>query len=196
MADGFVGGLYQHLLFWSGWVFTVGGAVASLWVGREYGWIGTLFAFVGLLALTGFAYQKHRQLRDAELRHRAEKDRLDTDIRAARAQAEQADRKLNQIPADILLRLEQVIRTHSFAELAGLLGDHAEYVERMLSLAQLMAKPIPLRTFAKRAGALYVEAKLSADALQYLRQDDPFLLEFKDPTALITQSALAASTPV
>ena len=42
MAEGFWGGLNQHRLYWSGLLFTVGGAVASLWVSKEYGWVAAL----------------------------------------------------------------------------------------------------------------------------------------------------------
>jgi hypothetical protein len=70
------------------------------------------------------------------------------------------------------------------------IAAHAECVQRMAAFAQAQVKPLTLRTFVKRASGLYAEAKLSADAMEHLRQDDPFLLEFRDPNALVTRSAL------
>jgi hypothetical protein len=83
-----------------------------------------------------------------------------------------------------------MIQKHAFDELTEVLAKHAEYVERIAGMTQAHAKPVTLRTFAKRAGGLYVEAKLNSDAMQHLRQDDPFLLDFKDANALVTGSAL------
>jgi hypothetical protein len=189
MAVGFLTGLNQHLLFWSGWVFTVGGAVASLWIGKEYGWIGALCSLIGLISLTTFAYQMHRQLGEAETRYGAEKAQLEADRQAARERADQAERNLNEVPAELLLQLHATIQAHSFEDLARRLERHADYVERMTKVSQVVGKPISIRTFAKRAGMLHVEGKAEQNAIQHLRQDDPFFLEFKDANALVTKSA-------
>jgi hypothetical protein len=171
-------------------VFTVGGAVAGLVVSKEYAWVGGLFLLTGLCALTAFAYQKHKDLLRAKKEHQAEKRRIEEDVRNERTRAENAERRLREVPSDILLRLEATIRAHAFAELAEVLGRHADYVARMTRLAEALTRPITLRTFVKRAGMLFVDAKLDPDPIGRLRQDDPFLLEFKNPGGLTTASAL------
>jgi hypothetical protein len=190
MAEGFLGGLSRQLTFWSGWVFTVGGAGLSLGLGKEYAWIGVLCVVAGLIALMGFAYQKHRDLRQAQEAHRAITRQLEAEIRAARERAENAERRLNEIPADILLRLEATIQSNAFDQLAAALGKHADYVARMVEMARILTRPIALRTFVRRAGTLYVDARLDATAIGQLRQDDPYLLEFKNPSGLVTASAV------
>ena len=68
-AEGFLGGLREHLLAWSGWVFTVGGTVFGLWFADKFAWIGAFCALIGLLALTALAYENHLQLRQARRAH-------------------------------------------------------------------------------------------------------------------------------
>lgn len=118
MTEGFWSGLTQHLLFWAGWVFTVGGAIVSLSLGREYAWIGALCIVVGFLSLTTFAYKKHRQHLEASRQHDVTHTQLQSDLQTSQLRAE-----------------------------------HPEH------------------------------------ALQHLRQDDPFVLEFKDANSLLTRRA-------
>ncbi len=188
--EGFLTGLHRSWFAWSGWLFTVAGTVFSLVAGGAYAWVGALVAAAGLVALTALAYQRHQELRQAEGRHATEVGRLEGELQTARSRAEQAERKLNEGPADILQRLQATIQRHAFAEVAEGLARHAEYVQRMAALTQVVTRPVVLRTFAKRAGGLYVEGRLSADAIQHLRQDAPFVLEYKDANALVTTSAL------
>jgi hypothetical protein len=190
MPEGFLTGLHRSWFAWSGWLFTVGGTVFGLAVSGAYAWIGALCAVAGLLALTALAYERHRDLREAERRHAADLNRLERDVRTAQERAEQAERRLNEIPADILRQLQQVVRQYAFADLATTLADHADYVARMVNLQQALGKPITLRTFVKRGGGLYVDARMVQPSMAYLRQDDPFLLEFKNPGGLVTASAL------
>ncbi len=190
MSDGFWSGLNQKLIFWSGWVFTVGGAIAALIVGKEYWWIAGLVIVAGLLALMAFAYQKHREKVDAEYDHQAEVQQLMTERDQAKQASEEAARKLNELPSEILLRLQATIQANSFVDLASILADYASYLERISTLMQTATKPISVRTFFKRAGILYGDARMNAEAMKYLRQSDPFVLEFKDPNSLlITRSA-------
>ncbi len=189
MREGFLTGLRRNWFAWSGWLFTVGGAVFGLWAGGALAWIGALAATAGLLALTALAYQRHKALVDAENRHAAQIEGLGTDVRTANARAEQAERKLNEVPANILMQLEALIHRHAFAELAAALAKHVDYVARMVALAQAVTRPITLRTFVKRGEVLYVDAKLSPAAIHCLRLDDPFLLEFKNSSGLVTASA-------
>jgi predicted outer membrane lipoprotein len=172
MPEGFFGGLNRHFWVVAGWVFTVGGGVITLGLGGAYSWIGGLFLLAGLGTLTALAYEQFQKRQAAEKR------------------AERAERRLQEIPADVFIRLEAVIQRCSFQELAAVLAGYADYVGRMTSLSNEVAKPIALRTFAKRAGDLYVEAKLNAQAIANLRQDDPFVLDFKNISGLVTASAL------
>lgn len=189
MREGFLTGLHRSCFASSGWLFTVAGTVFALAVSGAYAWIGALGAAAGLFALTAFAYQRHKELADAETRHAAEVDRLEKEAKTARQTAEQAERKLNEVPANLLLQLQTTIRSYAFAELAAALGKHVDYSARMVELTQAVTRPITLRTFVKRGDVLYVDAKLTSAAIDCLRLDDPFLLEFKNPGGLVTASA-------
>ena len=190
MAEGMLGNLNRHFVAVADWIFTVGGSVASLAIGGAWAWVGGLCLLVGAATLTTFAYEQWSlRRRETEERETAAQRFADA-LRDAHGRAEQAERKLKEVPADLLLRLERAVQRYSFHELASFLGDYADYVARMKDLSGTVTKTIALRTFAKRAGDLYVDAKLSAEALAHLRQDDPFLLDFKDTSGLVTASAL------
>ena len=87
MADRFSDAIGKHLLVWSGWVFTVGGAVGSFVLGQANAWIGWLAALTGILALTGHSYALHRRSRELEDRNAKLADQL-----------RDAERKLNDVP--------------------------------------------------------------------------------------------------
>jgi hypothetical protein len=189
MVNGFWGGLNRHLIFWAAWTFTVGGAIASLWVAKEYAWIGALVALTGLIGLTVFAYQKHCDLVDAERGHKLDLDRLSNELRVAESRAAQAERKLAEVPADILIRLQGTIHAFAHRELSGLLVDYSGYVSRMQAFVRACPKPVTLKAFVKRDEGLYAVAGLSSVAIKCLQKDDAFRLEFKDVNALRTASA-------
>src|SRR5438552_3606377 len=142
MREGFLTGLHRSWFAWSGWLFTVAGTVFALSVSGAYAWIGALVAGTGLCALTALAYQRHRQLGQAEERHAADRGRLEGELRIAQEQVEQAERKLNEVPLGLLLRLEATVRRHGFEDLAASLSRHASYVERMVALDQAQARSI------------------------------------------------------
>ena len=77
MTEGFIGGLYRQLIFWLGWVFTVGGVIVALYITKEFSWIAWLFVIGGFLALAAFAYQKHRDLHEVDTQHKATVRRLE-----------------------------------------------------------------------------------------------------------------------
>ncbi|HYV39223.1 MAG TPA: hypothetical protein VE988_26280 [Gemmataceae bacterium] len=187
--EGFFGGLNRHFLTAAAWIFTVGGGVAGLLVSGAYAWVAFLCMLVGIGSLTLFAYEQWRLRKQAEQQHASNVQLLENNERLAAEKAELAESKLNAIPADLLLQLEASIRRWSLQDLAAYIGDHIDYVSRMLNLASKATKPIALRSFAKRAGQLYAEAKLSAQAIGDLRDDDPFVLEFKNNAGLVTASA-------
>jgi hypothetical protein len=190
MTEGFLGGLNRQLIFWAGWVFTVGGAAISLGVGGQFAWIGALCVVTGLLALMTFAHQKHQELRQAQERQEAAKQQYETALRAAVERAEQAERKLNEVSREILLQLQATVEGQSFANQAALVAEFATYVKRMCAFEQASGRPLTLKVFVKRAGKLYTNAKLSADAMTPLREEDRFLMEFKNPSGLFTPSAV------
>jgi hypothetical protein len=189
MKEGFWSGLIEHFLFWGGLVFTIGGTIASLAMGREFAWIGVLFVIAGLLAFFTFALQKHRHLLEAQQNHREEVSNLKEDINIAMHRAAEAERRLNAIPADLLKGLHETVRSHSFVEVARLLADYARYIKRMRKLVEAEEMPIRLKSFVKRDGILYAVAGLKKEFLAHLEDDDFFVLEFKDGNGLVTRSA-------
>src|SRR5262249_55116617 len=144
----------------------------------------------GLLALTAYAWQQHTQRETAVARHADERNRWENELRASNERREQAERKLKEVPANILLELQAVIEPHSAIALTAQLSEYAEYVGRMIQFTEVQPKPVALRTFAKRGGDLYVVGKLGPQAQDLLREDAAFILEFKDANALVTPSAL------
>lgn len=178
MKEGIWKGWFQSSIQWSGWVFTVGGAIVGLLIVREYLWIGILCFVAAYLGLLALLIKIHRQFSKAT-----------EATNAAIARAEAAERRLNAIPADLLDRLQETIRRHSFVDVARLLGAYASYIHRMRSSKIADEKPVGLRTFVRRDGNLYAVAGLDKDAMSFPEQDDPFILEFKDPGGLITRRA-------
>jgi hypothetical protein len=192
MAEGFLGGLHRSWLLWSGWLFTVAGTTFGLLVVQAYAWIGALVALAGLCAVTGFAYERYTELRKAEGRHAAETGRLERDLQTAREHAEQAERKLNEVPLTILTRLQATIAAYSSDQLGRLLNRHAEFVGRMQRFLRDAPKRLNFRTFTKQTGSLYAVAKGPPEALAHLRVGDPFLLLHVGTDGLETQAARIA----
>ena len=210
MAESFIGGVNRHFVLWSGWLFTVGGAIASLIIGKEYWWIGGLVVGVGLLALMTYAYQKHqlaigaderrkREVAAAEAKLRQELSRikaehdtavLDASKRLDEAQQLQrdAERKLNEVPLAILLQIESAIRQHAFTELANMIGRYVRYVERMQSVVATQSKPINEKSFVKRGDVLYALVSLPAAVCELLADDDAFAIDYKDANGLVASS--------
>lgn len=114
MPEGFLTGLHRNWFVWSGWLFTIGGTLFGFLAGGAYAWMGASVALAGLLAVTAFAYQLHGELREAESRHTIALNGLESELRAARDRTEQAERKLQEVPADILLRLQDFFAANSF----------------------------------------------------------------------------------
>src|SRR5439155_13699462 len=102
MGERFSSLLGRQLFVWSGWVFTVGGAVGSFVQGHGYAWIGWLVVLTVLRALTGHSYVIYQQLQTT----RAEHDRLAGQLR-------DAERKLNEIPLDLLNRIRELVTPQS-----------------------------------------------------------------------------------
>ncbi len=189
MAEGFFSGLHRNGLAWSGWLFTVAGTVFGLWTSQAYAWLGALCAVTGLFTLTALAYQRQRELSELEGRRVAQMGRLERDLQTARDQAERAERKLNELPANTLLRIEEVITANAFPQWVAWLVRHAEYVERMIRFAQASHRPMSLRTFVKQSGGLFAVARAEGAAVALLRDGDPFLLTHESARGLTTDSA-------
>jgi hypothetical protein len=192
MAEGFLKGLRGRVLFWSAWVFTVGGAAVGLLLAREYWWLLVLALLSVLLALGFYAHSLHRRLGEAERRHTAERSRLQGELQETTLRLRDAGRSLNEIPARQLAQLEgtlaEVIAAHAHAELARVVAAHAEFVERMRTFATAQVRPMTPRTFVRRAGRLYAVAKARSEALPFVRPGDLFLL-IRDTDGLQTESA-------
>ncbi len=189
MTEGFGEGLRGHLFHSFSLVFTIGGTIVSLIIVREYWWISLLFVAASYVALGTFAYRRHRELDQAQAEHRREQDRLRAERQEAVQRAQEAERKLNEVPANILAELQRIIGAHSFKELAGMLVRQADFVERMTSFTRASPKPISLRTFTKQGGGLYALAKVEAEAAAHVRIGDSFLLIRRAANGLETTSA-------
>ena len=165
MADRFWDGFGKQLIFWAAWVFTVGGAIGSFVLGQAYAWIGWLAVLAGVLALSGHAYSLHRRCRELELGN----DALTGQLR-------DAERKLNEVPLDLVNRIQQLVTPQSVTDVAGRLAVHADYVLRVRQFMAAVTGDIHLRTFSKRDDNLFAIAKVAEAALAHLRESDVFML--------------------
>lgn len=165
MVERFSNSLGKHLFVASGWVFTVGGAIGSFVLSQSNAWIGWLAVLTGVLALTGQNFFLHRRCRELE--------EISTN------QAEQlrnAERKLNEVPLDLVNRIRELVTPQSFTAVATRLAAHADYIYRIREFTASAANDIHLRTFSRRDGNLYAVAKIAAAGLAHLREKDVFFL--------------------
>jgi hypothetical protein len=153
MADRLYDALGKQLFVWSGWVFTVGGAIGSFVLGQANAWIGWLAILTGFLALTGHAFALHRRCRELE---------EGAAIRAE--QLREAERKLNEVPLDLVGRIRELVTPQSVTDVAVRLALHADYVLRMKQFVGA-AGDIQLRTFVSRDKAIFAVAKIADKAV-------------------------------
>src|SRR5438874_1621055 len=118
MPEGFWEGWGQSLFNWKGFVFTVAGTLVALVLAREYWWVSVLIVVAVYLASGCYAYRKHRELLKTEERHRVELEVARLEARSASERVQEVERRLAEVPSDILNELQAVIRAHSHAELA------------------------------------------------------------------------------
>ena len=177
MADRYSDVLGKQLFVWSGWVFKVGGAIGSFVLGQGFAWIGWLAVLTGVFALTAHSYAMHRRCGELEKAN----TRRDEQLR-------EAERKLNEIPLDLVTRIQEIIAPQSITAIAVQLATHADYVLRM---RQFMAvdREIHLRTFTARDKVIFAVAKIAETAFRYLREKDLFVL-LRSAEGLQTECAL------
>jgi len=189
MPEGFWEGWGHSLFNWKAFVFTIAGTIVALVLVREYWWVSVLIVMAVYLASGRYAYAKHRGLQKAEQRHHAEIEAVRLEARAASDRVKEVERRLAEVPSDILQELQAVIRAHSHAELARVLLARADFIGRMRGFTSSSAKPINLRTFTRQGDKLYAVAKADSTALSFLRVGDPFLLVRRSADGLETPSA-------
>ena len=108
-----------------------------------------------------------------------------------------AERRLNEVPLDILAKVQSLVETSAYKAIPDQLKRHAEIIVRMRSFDNaLQKKPLNLRTFTNQADTLHVIARGTGEALQHLREGDPFLLIKTGAEGLATDAAvLTVSQP-
>lgn len=179
MAERFSDALGKQLFIWSGWAFTVGGAIGSFVIAEAYAWIGWLFVGVGLLAVTAYAVALHRRMRELEANNRKLTD-----------QATEAERRLNAVPIAVLEQLVGLVSVSVSTRLVEAIVENVRRVERMRKFLQLDTKPLNPRTFTKEAGRLYTVAKVgSAAQVAVLQEGDLFALVRKGANGISVDCA-------
>ena len=164
MADKSSTSFGDRLFTMSGWVFTVGGAIGSFVLGQANAWIGWLVALTGVLALTGQTLAVLRRCRELQEENTKQAELL-----------REVERKLNEVPLDIVNRIRELVAPQSVTEIATRLAAHADYVLRMRRFATT-AGDIHLRTFVPRNNFIFAVAKIPKAALAHLREKDVFIL--------------------
>jgi hypothetical protein len=159
MAGRFSDALGKQIFVWSGWVFTVFGAVGSFVLGQANAWIGWLVVGTGVLALTAHAFALHRRCRELEEANAKQSEYL-----------REAERKLNEVPLDLVNRIRELVTPQTLSDVAGQLAAHADYVLRVRQFMTAVAGDIHLRTFFKRDDKLFAIAKVAEVALTHLRR--------------------------
>lgn len=189
MADGFLEAWGRQLFTWFAFVFTVVGTIVALGLAREYWWISVLVVLAVFAASASFAFWKHRELEQERHRHREEVKRFSDEHQQMTRRLQDSERKLNDVPYEILINLQRVIAGHSFAEATRILAEYADLIGRMTRFAAALSRPINLRAFVRQAGDLYAIAKVASQALEHVRVGDPFLLVKRSTGGLETHSA-------
>jgi hypothetical protein len=181
VLKGFEKVLGQYLSSSWGFVFTVAGTIVGLVLAGQHWWIAVLIVVANALACGCFAYVKH--LGEAKARDEQKTTALKLD---------EAERKLNEVPLELLAQVNELVNSDSFAAFARLLAESVDVIARHKQFFQLVGKPLAITTFAKPDDHLFVLAKASAEALQQLRVGDTFLLVKKTPSGVeITVANLA-----
>ena len=176
MVEAFGKEIGRHLLNWSGWLFTVGGTMLALWLTKEHWWLSVLIVLTFAGAALTFSYQNHRQTQKAEERHQSEMNAANAREQAAMERLQEVERKLNEVPSEILIQLQRIIGQHSTSELGRRIIVRSELIARMKNFSLALNKPLNLRRFFREADLLFVAAKGATEAVAHLRVGDPFLL--------------------
>ncbi len=151
MSERFSEALGKQFLFWSGWVFTVGGAIGSFILGQAYAWIGWLVVLVGMLAVTSHACALHRRMRE-----------LESDNRKLSEQVTQAESRLNAVPIAMIEQLVGVVSGAVLNQLVEELSQKVCQVERLRKFLLPDSKPLNPRTFTVESGSLYAVVKVAS----------------------------------
>ena len=172
-SDGFVRGMGLALFNWWGFTFTVGGTILALWFAKEHWWISLLVVVANAGACGWFAYTKHKGEMIAK-----------TDRDGTLLRLQEAERKLNEVPLELLTQISQIVASVSLMDLARILSKSAAMVDRHRQFVAVKGKPLPLRRFVWQGDRLFAIAKADAAALEHLRIGDPFLLQKKASSGL------------
>ena len=151
MSVSFSEALSKQFFIWSGWVFTVGGAIGSFVLGQAYAWIGWLTVAVGLLALTSHAFVLHRRLRELEAAN------LKLTEQATRAEAHS-----NAVPITVIEQLVRIVSGGVSSEFIEELARNVSRIERLRKFFLPDGKPLNPRTFTVEAGRLYAVVKVAS----------------------------------
>ena len=179
----------KRLLFWSGWVFTVCGAIVGLYLSKEYTWVGTLVVLTALIAFGTHSRWVHHRLKEAEQRYQTELGQARQQHREEVTRREQAEQRLAEVPADALTRLAALVSEGMIHELVGLLRRQADIVGRLQQYNRELTKPLVVRSFQRLQGELYVVARGPSVAIRHLRPGDPFVLHRKSDTGVQIDAA-------
>ena len=139
--------------------------------------LSLLIVIANALACGCYSYEKYRGEAKAKADHELERTRLLDEQQVAALRLQDADRKLNEVPLDLIMQVRQIVISASLTDLARVLIDAAALVarQRQLKIA-LDGKPLSLRTFSRPGDQLFVLVKTSAAALEHFHVDDPFRL--------------------
>lgn len=186
-AQQFLGKLGPYLIGWWGFVFTVGGTIGGLVLAREWWWISVLIVLANAGGCFVFAYKAYRSEAQAKADHAAhlaklvdehssEMKQLQLIKQEAEYRREEAERRVNEVPLDIVTKLQSIVQAVSYSDLGRALSACAEIIERHKHFLAAASKPLSLQTLTRIGDRLFALVKAPVDALALLRVDDPFVL--------------------
>ncbi|MGO9584601.1 MAG: hypothetical protein ACLP2Y_00110 [Limisphaerales bacterium] len=155
--------LFPTWVYWMAFIFTMAGVFYS--IGENMPWMCSLVLVPLLLAMFDVSIRSHWQNK-----------RLRTETELANVQRAESDRKLQQLSADKLLYLEELVSRGAFEQYFDLIHEASTYIGR---LQKLSAIEFNLRTIHITGEKLYVAAKMPIEALSQLKENDHFVMSVK-----------------
>ena len=86
----------------------------------------------------------------------------------------ETERKLNEVPSEMLAIIQGKLVSHSFSQLASALIKCSDFVRRMQEVVKFTKKPIQVRVFKCVDSKLYAAGKIPSEAIEHLRIGDRF----------------------
>jgi hypothetical protein len=155
--------LFPTWIYWTAFVFTIAGVIYS--IGKNLPWVCLLSVLPLLIALFDVAIKTHLKNKEYQF-----------GLKTANDERANAERKLQQISAERLLHLEELVLRGSLQAGFQSIYEICAYIGRLQQLSKI---EFNVRTIVIAGDSLYVAAKVSIEGLSRLKEDDSFVMFIK-----------------